>query len=81
MTLEGSTQAQNVQKINIITAQNAMTELVYLYSRLLMHRTEHGKVESFDSVWQGESRLIVFSGAFNALLLGIGWIKKAQLGL
>jgi hypothetical protein len=67
------------RQINISTAQNVMTVLMYLYSRLHMHRTVHGKVESFNSVWQGESRLTVSVGAFNPLLLGIGWTKKLNL--
>jgi hypothetical protein len=58
-----------------------MTVLMDLYSRLHMHCTGHGKVESFDSVRQGESRLEVSAGTFELLLLGIGWTKKAQLGL
>jgi hypothetical protein len=69
------------QQINISTAQNAMTVMMYMYSRLHMHHTVHGKVESFDSVQQEESRLKVSTGAINPLLLGIGWTKKAQLGL
>jgi hypothetical protein len=60
---------------------NAMTVLMYLYSRLHMHRTVHGNIESFDSVWQGESRLKVSPSAFHPLFLRIGWTKKAQLGL
>ncbi len=58
-----------------------MTVLMYLYSRLHMHRTVHRKVESFDFVWQGELRLKVSAGAFNPLFLGIVWTKKARLGL
>ncbi len=58
-----------------------MTVLKYPYSRLHMHRTVHEKVESFDSVWQGESRLKVSVSAFKRILLEIGWTKKAQLGL
>jgi hypothetical protein len=54
---------------------------MYLYSRLHMHRTVHGKVESFDSVREGESRSKVSASAFEVLLLGIGWTKKAELDL
>jgi hypothetical protein len=69
------------RQINISTAQNVMPVLMYLYSRLHMHCTVHGKVESFDSVWERESRLKVSAGAFNPLLLGIGWTKKVYIGL
>jgi hypothetical protein len=69
------------RQINISTAQNTMTVLMYLYSRLHMHRTVHGNIERFDSVWQGELRLKVCTSAFHRLFLGIGWTKKAQLGL
>ncbi len=58
-----------------------MTLLVYLYSRWHMHHTVHGKVESFDSVWQGESRLKVSVGMFNPSLPRIGWTKKVQIGV
>ncbi len=58
-----------------------MTVLMNLYSWLHMHRTVHGNIGSFDSVWQGESRLKVSASVFHPLFLGIGWTKKAQLGL
>jgi hypothetical protein len=57
-----------------------MTVLMYLYGHLHMHRTVNGKVESFDSVRQGELRFKVSASAFKPILLGIAWTKKAQLG-
>jgi hypothetical protein len=48
---------------------------VYLYSP---YHTVHGKVESFDSVREGESRSKVSESAFELLLLKIGWTKKAE---
>jgi hypothetical protein len=46
-----------------------------------MHRTVHEKVESFDSVQQGESRLKVSASAFKPILLGMGGMGKLAIKL
>jgi hypothetical protein len=82
MTLDGSTWAQNVptNQDYYSTKRHDSTDVsVQLVAH--MHRTVHGKVESFDSVRRGESRLKFSASAFKPILLGIGWTKKAKLGL
>jgi hypothetical protein len=66
-------------KINISTAQNAMTVLMYLYSRLHMHRTVHGKLKVSILFGKGNRGWKFLRAGLNPYCLGLGGLKRLNL--